>query len=308
MSSTSELKSYVEQLTLFRTYNEPIDMRPAFEFDMTHRKSATYMPPAPLVSSFTGNLSYDWDLEVAHVDLDVNYIYPFKQIMNDIDKWQWYHRSRAFTLGVPRLQVREIAHRIDRVSKALPYIDKYRIPLRTQLELYTMMIEKTLAYMTYSPEWITSYIHEHEYSSLGEGHKWYEAFSVESEFWRHILDNLRNMYEYLLSHPGTYLNIPYKLGVRARSPEIEKLSNHYSLDFDRSRIITFHPQLSTTTAFIPQKAAWYKEVLDEAYRILHADVEVYYPYVLAGNIYTKFRDQFQKQPTFQAADARRGRQ
>jgi len=132
--------------------------------------------------------------------------------------------------------VREIAHRIEQVDRALPFIKKAMITQRQQADIFQIVLEKTLKYMHYDSTWIQRYINEHEDSSLGEGFRWYLARGIGPSTWQQILSNLKAMYEYLQQHPGTGLDIHYKLGLRARSPQLSGLKNVYTYDIDRDEL------------------------------------------------------------------------
>jgi len=300
-----ELSSYLQKLTLFSTYSEPVDMQPIMEAFFSGKLGGTLMPPAPFVSRFRAPYTYDYDQEVARGTAIIKWIEPFHHIVRLLDQWQILgERSRLITLGIGRLQVREVRHRLERVSEALPHLRRVMITESVQEAIFHVIIEKTLKYMHYDSDWIRSYIKEHEGSSLGQQHRWFEAYSIDHSAWQQILSNLKSLLEYLNAHPGAYLNLMYNFGLRARAPPLSSLAETQDWEIDRSRIISFYPLLSMFTAFIPQKAAWYTEVLDEVYKLLHARVQIHYPYVLGGQIYTKVRDLFLNKPTFQAGDGK----
>jgi len=315
VSSPSErhylLADYIKEKTLFTAYDKPEDQLQRFTFQMTHRTSATWMPPAPFVRAITGYMSYDYDMEIATGKVNILWIPNMREIVASLDKWQLTgDRSRLIALAIPRLQVREINHRIEQVEENQKSLAPYKLSDHMSDHLFQIVIEKTIKYLKYNLDWITKYIKEHENSSLGQGHKWYEAYTLTPSDWRDIADHIKAMLEYLQQHPGTYLNIPYNIGSRARSPDLERLIpseawQTESFEIDRTRIITFYALLSLITAFIPQKAAWYKEVLDEVYKAIHASVDIEYPYVLGGQIYTRMAEMQREYPTlFHAADGK----
>jgi len=66
----------------------------------------------------------------------------------------------------------------------------------------------------------------------------------------------------------------------------------------------FKPSMSILTAFLPQKAAFYQEVLSNTIKIINARPQYFYPYLLGGRIYTKAQELFAGGQPFKAYDGK----
>jgi hypothetical protein len=137
---------------------------------------------------------------------------------------------------------------------------------------------------------------------MGTGWRWRQARSITEDQWKVLFDIGVQNWELLRTHPGDGNQADWFVGIRARSDPLERLQDVYSEFMTRSRIILFHPSMSTTTTFLPQKAAWYTEILQRTEDILGVAGKFNYPYVLGGATYTKARDLHASGARFKAYD------
>jgi hypothetical protein len=193
------------------------------------------------------------------------------------------------------LKARELDYRIEQTAQFTPKLKEVALNDSLSQTLLDIVIDKTKKYMHLNPEWIRKYISEHVGSSLGQGYNWRMAYEITRSEWKQLMSQLLETLEKIERHPGYYSRIMWNTGIRARSDEITKFQDRYDPPMmTRSRIILFHPSMSLWTIFISQKAAWYKEVLEEAIKELHAVGEYHFPYVMGGQIYIMAKQLFEQ--------------
>jgi hypothetical protein len=227
-------------------------------------------------------------------------------LIKNIEPWQVTHRSRFMALGSNQLQISEIDRRIQQTIDNSAAFEKDPITDQQSEELFLMLMDKTKRYMKFSINWINEYIKEHKQSSLGGGWRWNRAFNLYKEDWQDLFNIYMNNIEMMTAHPGWYNTVMWNLGIRARSDELNKIERFYDWKLmDRSRIILFHASMNMLTVFLPQKAAFYSEVLQETADYIDALPNYHYPYLEGGKIYTTARDLFNERIPFTAFDGKR---
>lgn len=298
----TEVGSYLlGQLTAGYT-TEPIDYTTVYENSWIERKNGTIMPPSPGVKSY--RIGYEFTGDLLYYDLHVEWRPIVKWLLGKLPKWQITHRSRTAVLSASPLRAYENKKRIDNVIEWQPSLQENALSASESGEIYRLIVDKTLKYLTKDSEYIRYYIKEHATSSFGGNFRWGQTTSLTSSEWDEFYNvTVRNV-EDLRSNEGRFLNIIWKTGLRARSPSMDEFSDHFSGEIDRSRIITFHPIRSSWNIFLPNKKLWYKEILEETERILDVKPEVHYPYVEGGNIFTLASEFFKDGYNFYARDGK----
>jgi hypothetical protein len=179
-------------------------------------------------------------------------------------------------------------------------------------------MDKTLEYMKFNRQHITSYIKDHETSSMGAGHPWSDAYKLDNEFWIYHYNTCRGNIELARDYPERYLANEVFDGIRARSQSYDKQLPVTLTGLDpetagrgwwhadktievwpstnwknilvsgrktRDRMVRYGPSRSQYTVHLIQKAAWYKDILRETIDIVDAAPEFIFPYEIGGKIY-----------------------
>jgi hypothetical protein len=175
-----------------------------------------------------------------------------------------------------------------------------------------MYIEKTKKYIKWNPSHILEYINEHSHSSMGGGHMWRDSRSLDRAFWRWHYDTVCENVEKLEDSEGQNFqndvfngirsraqrygdNLLSKLGVLPGPFKAETNLEIVRADWktimvrgrkDRDRMVRFDPSRSQVTPHVAQKAAWYKEGIEETIDIVDAySSEMHFPLIEGGQIY-----------------------
>jgi len=131
---------------------------------------------------------------------------------------------------------------------------------------------------------IRKYIKDHEKSSIASGLKWGQLPDDES-FWRPIYNEVKGFFEEKV-FSGESFNTPFNFGARARQDQqVVKDQVFYDLEVTRTRIVMFHPALSSVFAFIPDKTGFYREAIDGALDALEINDHVMTPLTDGGEVY-----------------------
>jgi hypothetical protein len=218
-----------------------------------------------------------------------------KWLVSSMPPSQVTHRSRLIAVASNPLKARELDYRIEQTQEYLPALRKAELSKSMSKTLLDIVIDKTRKYMHLNPEWIRRYINEHVSSSLGQGYNWRMAYEITRNEWAQLMGQLLETLDKIERHQEYYSRIMWNTGIRARSEGITTIREHYEPPImTRSRIILFHPSMSLWTIFISQKAAWYKEVLEEAMKELKVVGDYHFPYVMGGQIYIMAQQLFQQ--------------
>jgi hypothetical protein len=299
---TQEFEFIINKLDI-QLNSSPYDYLPTFTLESLSREKGTTQPPGPGVDYYT--LSWSQEERKVTYELDVKWE-PWVRtwMLKKLPKNQITHRSRLLAIAGNPLKVNEIKYRIEQTNKMYDKLTKAALTERESYELFHIVATTTLKYMKFNPTWILHYIRDHESSSIGEGNKWRNTFSITLNQWREVFEKLKRTMELFLRKLKWYSKIDWYLGIRARSDELTAVQDHYGpLTMERSRIIMFHPSMSLWTLFIPQKAAWYTEVLTKAMDLLKVNGQYHFPYVIGGKIY-KLAQQMMSDHTYTATDGK----
>lgn len=288
-------------ISLSETYR---DSYPNFVMDAASRAKGTLQPPGPGVDAY----EVEWEADERGLNYTLNVKWePWVKnwLVPSIPHSQVTHRSRLLAVSSNALKVNELNYRLQQTIDNYKAIEQLKLRDRDEYEMFQIVADTTLKYMTIDADWIHSYIKEHEQSSLGGGYKWRQAYEISTNEWASIMQQLKGNMEEILRRPGYWNNINWFSGIRARSEGLKSVVDHYTPPpMERSRIILFHPTMSLWTVFIPQKAAWYKEVLEKTEQLVKPRGEYYYPYVMGGQIYILAQQYFNAGLPFRANDGK----
>jgi hypothetical protein len=305
----SRVGTYLQTMAPYQFTQTPIDILDSLKFQWSTRESGSIMPPGPGVDAFM--LDYEMNIDaqnnpVLFYSINVRWE-PFIKdyLLKHIEPWQVWHRSRLAAISANALKINEINYRIKQTFDMQKYFKQVALSSAQLDELLSIVVLTTIKYLKFNKQWIATYIKEHKNSSLGGGFKWNNAFTVTDSEWLAILEIIKSNLENMLSHAGQYSPREPYTGIRARADQIDAVSDEY-LDYQmtRSRIVMFGPWMSLVTVFIPQKAAWYEEILTKVIDYLDPEGEYFFPYILGGKIYLKASELFNAGLQYTAYDGK----
>lgn len=252
------------------------------------------MPCSPGVSSYELIYEQDPSQNVVFCRSQIKLRPGMVRVMNLVHPEQLHHRSRIAAVAFSCLRRQEFATRLEKAESA-----KGAIPVKLSSDkadqLYEMILNEYLSHMVVDFEYIQYYIHDHRSSSLAKGVKWSDCMDFTSEDWQRVLSSLQRVIHNLIDmREGSEVITPYLTGMRARSPgfedELYNVDSSVNIEYmlTRSRLIFFHPALSSWSVFVPDKTLMYKNIFDKAMRIIGVKADnVYIPLVHGGEVYAK---------------------
>lgn len=165
-------------------------------------------------------------------------------------------------------------------------------------ELMIELFESELAAMEWDPIYAHNYAKQHATSSVIPGSFGYRSrkwSQLSDEEFRHLFELCKSWLEWLLAD---FEKNRYQInkagtigrGIRARSPDIDKMTDAYTFEIDRARQVQFAPDKSAWFAFIKddKKQRLYELIRDRASSIL--GTEVLLPPLLKGQYWAQVAD------------------
>jgi hypothetical protein len=280
-----DVLGYILANTIQPISKEPIDYSYETSVDWESTLNGTLMPPSPGVRSYYARFHYNLDSGKIEYNLDVEWRDVTKWLVKQLPSWQVTHRSRSMVLAFSPLRIWEQERKLQQVREWYHKMVRHSLPPSISEDVYRMFFEKTLKYLTFDWVWVQRYIKDHETSSIGGGYKWRDTKGLDSSSWQQIFDNVKEMAENMASKPGHWINIHWNSGMRARSDSLTSVTENYSGEMDRTRIIQFHPCLSLQNIFLPRKKEYFSEVLGELQRMVQARPTFHFPYTEGGMVY-----------------------
>ena len=167
-------------------------------------------------------------------------------------------------------------------------LKQYAMPSDISERLYVHKIRTLIKHLSIDHDYIRKYVKEHKTSSVSPGLKWADLPDPDEDpsFWKQYFEHMKDIAERLLIG-GQLPAFPMNLGGRARSETVTHRDVWtYDINTTRSRIVMFHPALSTFFVFIPNKTAFYKEVWDYSKDVMGlSDLPILFPPVDGGLVY-----------------------
>jgi hypothetical protein len=270
----------------------PPDNTDIYNFQFSDRMSGTVMQPSPGVLGY--RLTYQWTGSSVGYKLDVDWHPATKWLAEQVEPWQITHRSRTAVIAASPLRVPEQMKKISDVLEWKPTFERFSLSDAKSLELYLMVMDKTLKHFSFDERWIQKYIAKHIGSSLGRTgetrYSWKHTLSMPLSEWRTIYESTVENLESLKRHAGEYLNVVFNHGLRARSPSMDNFSDYYEGEIERTRIVMFHQYLSLWNVFLPNKKDWYQDIISETEKMFQVQPVVHYPMIEGGDIYLTTSD------------------
>jgi len=207
-----------------------------------------------------------------------------KDLMKNLDPVQITHRSRPYGVMSSRLQITEFNRRWKKARENMDRLRSLSLPTSVAEELNQIKKQALLPRLKLDMEHIRKYQKEHKGRSIVPGLKW-DQCPEDASFWSPIYNEVRAVMEEQV-FSGKSFDTPFNLGGRQRTgANVEPDQVVYDIEESRTRVVCFHPALSTVFAFCPDKKGFYKEVLDGAKDVLEINKHVMCPIVDGGEVY-----------------------
>lgn len=210
-----------------------------------------------------------------------------ERLMKELPADQIGHRSRPANLASGRLQINELTKRVNGIRSNYQNLLQYSVPSNIADELLAIKREAMLPRFQFDADWISHYISEHKDSSIVPGVKWggLPDPHKDTAFWLEWLDHIKAGMELALDGEHRF-NSEFNYGMRSRADQAtERDQVEYDLDITRTRIVTFHPALSSGFCFMPDKKGMYKDVFEETMDLFDINRNLLFPPVHGGEVY-----------------------
>lgn len=325
-SEVTELINFIKGKLRMGLSDKPTDMYYSYTTEWGAKMSAGAMPPGPFTNTYTLDFEYKPTTypgkDESVVTMPKRYVLytvrvhwePWvREFVTKLEPWQITHRSRLIGLSVGPLRINELDRRIAKSTSLMERVKRVRLSDIESARLLDIVVDNTLKYMKVNMSAIRYYIDEHIGRSLGDRHRWDDAYFIQRSEWEEIMQQVTENLE-IVRQPqnfGRFTNTRYFTGIRARSAGINGIFDNkgnvidqYSEVMRRSRIIMFHPLWSLITVFISKddkKKLWsdiYNEVIKE-FNILG---DRHFPYIEGGKIFLLASEMFNNNYQFKGFD------
>jgi len=210
-----------------------------------------------------------------------------EMLMKELPEDQIGHRSRPATLASGRLQLNELTKRTVGIKSNYQNLLQYSVPSNISHELLSIKRQAALPRLKIDHEWIRHYITEHKDSSIVPGVKWGGLPDPDDDpsFYREWFEIVKAGMELALDGEHRF-DTEFNFGMRARADQkVTANVIDYDLEITRTRIVTFHPCLSTVFLFMPEKKQMYKDVFVRTLDLFDYNRNVLFPPVDGGEVY-----------------------
>lgn len=291
--------------------NEPADHFDQYisYFERNHR--GTLMPPTPGISEYNFFGAYDPNDGVVRYTIEPTYRPEFLNLLDYLRRenpMQIIHRSRLAAVACSPLRIPELMKKDVGREKYGKEILSHALSDRESDKLLDLVLRTTFKYMKVDMKYIARYLKDHESSSIGMGYKWPDLEVLDEEDWLQLRDALVEKLSTLMTYNrGKYYTKPYNVGIRSRSLQLPGMTplRKYDGVVDRSRIVTFLFEFSSWNVFLPDKTAWYDEILTAVCRMFGVDrANLRFPVVEGGSVYVDFSDWLRDGKHFFAYDGK----
>jgi len=299
----SEVYNYLASRIPLKFASHPRDMRSDFIAQFEAKRTGTVMPPSPGVDLYLlhwiqeedGTVNYEVKVEWRSFVHHLERILPKDQIS---------HRSRLVAFAVSNLRVNELNHRIEQVTQFRHELDRVALSPTKSARIYDRMLAIYDKYLVDDLEVFEKYTRARPRSSMGGGHRWREASQLSRAEISSLYDLVKANIANLRRNPGTYTQIRYNTGLRARSQELDRVSTNYRATVERTRTIFFSNEVSSWNAFVKDKPQMFHEVLEMVIQEVGAQAYYIFPAEIGGQVYVEASERFNEGLPFKAFDGK----
>ena len=207
-----------------------------------------------------------------------------KRLMKNLPDIKITHRSRPAGLMSNRLQQNEYLRRVRNAASNMDVLTSISLPISTAEELNSIKRDAITPRLKLDMDHIKKYVKEHEKSSIVPGVKW-GALPEDRSFWTNIFDQIVPQFKEN-AFSGKPFDTPFSIGSRQRADQqVFRDQVDYDLAVTRTRVVMFHPALSSIYAFLPDKKGFYNEVLTESMDVMDISDHVITPLTHGGEVY-----------------------
>jgi len=241
--------------------------------------------PASLSVLYKGRLTADTEAKPIIVGSAMHRLSKEGEaLMRELPMDQITHRSRPAGLMSSRLQLNELNRRVEKARQNKSMLDSISLPDSIAEEINSIRKDAILKRFDLDMDHIAKYAKEHELSSIAPGLKWGQL-PLDRQFWEPIYQEVKGYAEeHMFS--GESFNTPFNFGARARQDQsVEPGQTYYDLEVTRTRIVMFHPALSTMFAFLPDKKNAYREMIDGYKDTFELNQHIMTPLTDGGEVY-----------------------
>lgn len=273
------------------TLGTPIDQYDTMQKRFLRNTKLTTSTPTPAVKKLIINAVLTADPMSGQPRIRGRVMHEMSELgaalMKELPADQIGHRSRPATLASGRLQLNELTKRVTGIKNNHASLLQYSVPTNISEELLNIKRNAVLPKLEMDHEWMRHYISEHKDSSVVPGVKWGGLPDPASapSFYREWFDTVKAGLEKALDGKHAF-DTTFNFGMRARADQaVEAEIIEYDLDITRTRIVTFHPCLSTVFLFMPKKKEMYKDIFVRCLDLFDYNRHVMFPPVDGGEVY-----------------------
>ena len=273
------------------TLGTPIDRYDSMQKRFLRQTKLTTSTPTPAVDKLIINATLTADPLTGQPRIRGRVMHELSEIgealMRELPPDQIGHRSRPATLASGRLQMNELTKRVTGIKNNALNLSQYSVPTNISEELLSIKRAAVMPRLTIDHDWMRKYINEHKDSSIVPGVKWGGLPDPSSapSFYKEWFDIVKAGLEQALDGKHRF-DTEFNFGMRARADQaVEVEVIDYELDITRTRIVTFHPCLSTVFLFMPDKKNMYKDVFVRTLDLFDYNRHVMFPPVDGGEVY-----------------------
>lgn len=243
--------------------------------------------------------------KVPHFSMTCKLEPGLKAVIKDLPEWQRTHRSRKISLAFSRGQYFELARRATATRNKMDILKRLAIPDDQSRVTSIIQAEAFKKGAKVDPEYLMKYIKEHETSSVFAGTKW-PMLGDPHDFkreWQQLLDYHLAVCDAIIDDEmfGKMPNFALNLGSRQRyngqPVEADPDSWTHQGFIERSRVVLYHPALSSWFAFLPKEAkpTYYKDTVLNALDYLNIETvgEYISPLWAGGKVYSRVANAMQ---------------
>jgi hypothetical protein len=221
-----------------------------------------------------------------------------KALLKRMPRSQIVRRGRAMTSSFRPLMAYELTRRTRNSEMNMEKLKAAQMPNRKASAIARLKIEALKKRLSLDTTHLEKYAKAHASSSAASGSKWMDADLTDRPFWEDVFEWYKELFENLLSwvDEGRTPAFGMNTGSRARAKlpyyHSDSPGGPYDQTLDRTRTVMFKAPLSSVFAFVPDKAGFYKEVLEGALDMYDFGFQYSNPLIDGGDVYQLASDAF----------------